>query len=159
MQSVVTPAIIAFERVRTLADAAGAIFGLLAIRLVLAREYGDAGIKKLRGTNWFEHVQSDFPFPFNILSIELSWFLATWTELLGAVALAVGFATRFAGISLFILTVVAWMSVHAGNGYNVCDNGFKLPLIFLAMLIPVILNGAGKLSLDYLVQQRYSKVD
>lgn len=151
MQSVMTPVVAALDWLRSIANQAGELFGLLGIRLLLALEYGDAGIKKWQSSNWFGNVQADFPFPFNIVPVEFSWHIATWTELLGAVALAVGLATRFFGVSLLILTIVAWVSVHSGNGYNVCDHGFKLPLIFLAMLLPLILSGPGKLSLDYLL--------
>ena len=60
----------------------------------------------------------------------------------------IGLATRFFSLSLIILTLVAWASVHAGNGYNVCDNGYKLPVLYLVMLVPLLLSGPGKLSLD-----------
>ena len=137
------------ERLRQLANRGGDTFGLLGIRLLLAWEYGEAGLNKLRGDNWFSHVHSDFPFPFNSLPVELNWWMATSSELLGAAALVLGFATRFFGGALFVLTIVAWASVHAGNGYNVCYNGFKLPLIYMVMLLPLILSGPGKLSLDH----------
>jgi putative oxidoreductase len=65
-----------------------------------------------------------------------------------------GLATRFASVSLIILTLVAWASVHAGLGYNVCDNGYKLPLIYVLMLLPLVLGGAGKLSLDALLARK-----
>jgi putative oxidoreductase len=76
--------------------------------------------------------------------------MATWTELAGSVAILVGFATRFSAASLIILDLVAWYSVHAGNGYNVCSNGFKLPLMYLLMLLPLLLIGPGKASIDNL---------
>ena len=151
MYSVLRPVTAGLEWLRSLANQSGNMIGMLGIRLVLAFEYADAGLKKLQGNNWFANVQHDFPFPFNVMPIDISWHLATWTELVGATALIIGFATRFFGISLFILTVVAWVSVHAGNGYNVCNQGFKLPLIFLTMLLPLILSGPGHLSLDYLL--------
>jgi len=88
-------------------------------------------------------------FPFNWVSLDISWLLATWFELLGAIALMVGLGTRFFSASLIILTLVAWASVHAGNGYKVCDNGYKLPLMYLVMFLPLLLSGPGKLSLDY----------
>lgn len=159
MRSVIRPAVAMLDWLRSLADQAGTLFGLLGIRLVLAFEYADAGLKKWEGNNWFGNVQHDFPFPFNVIPVDISWHLATWTELLGATALVIGFATRFFGISLFILTIVAWVSVHAGNGYNVCNQGFKLPLIFLTMLLPLILSGPGQLSLDYLLIERSNKAD
>ena len=152
-----TPALATFHRFRAEANRAGEWVGLLGIRLILAFEFGNSGVSKWNGDNWFAEVQGDFPFPFNVLPVELSWFLATWSELLGAVALAVGLATRFFSITLFILTIVAWAGVHAGNGYNVCDNGFLLPLMFMIMLVPLILSGPGKLSLDHLLLKRSSK--
>ena len=159
MYSVLRAAVAMVEWLRSLANQAGELFGLLGIRLVLAFEYADAGLKKWESNNWFGHVQHDFPFPFNVIPVDVSWHLATWTELLGATALVIGLATRFFGISLFILTIVAWVSVHAGNGYNVCNQGFKLPLIFLTMLLPLILSGPGQLSLDYLLIERSNKAD
>lgn len=126
----------------------------LVLRLLLAYEFGEAGLEKLRGENWFPGVQGDFPFPFNVLPADLSWFLATWSELLGAAALIVGFGTRFFSATLMLLTIIAWAAVHAGSGYNVCDNGYKLPLIYLVLFVPLLLNGAGRLSLDHWLADR-----
>ncbi len=121
------------------------------LRLLLAYEFWVAGLEKLRGENWFHAIHAEFPFPLNAVPPEISWQLATWTELLGPVALVLGLATRFASASLIILTLVAWASVHAGLGYNVCDNGYKMPLIYLLMFVPLLLGGAGKLSIDALL--------
>lgn len=132
----------------------GAWLAPLALRLLLAWEFGEAGLEKFRGENWFAGVQEQFPFPFNVIPADLSWFLATWSELLGAAALILGLGTRFFSAALVVLTVVAWMAVHAGHGYNVCDNGFKLPLIYLILFVPLLLNGAGTLSLDHALARR-----
>lgn len=136
-------------------DQAGSYLGLLALRLLLAWEFWESGVEKFNGDNWFADIQGDFPFPFNLVPVDISWFLSTWFELIGAVALVIGLGTRFFSLSLIILTVVAWASVHAGNGYNVCDNGFKLPLMYLVMLVPLLLSGAGKLSLDHWLARRF----
>lgn len=134
-------------------DQAGSWIGLLGIRLLLAWEFGVAGLEKLRGENWFADIQGNFPFPFSVVPVDISWLLATWTELVGAAALVIGLGTRFGALSLLVLDVFAWASVHAGNGYNVCDNGWKLPLMYLLMLVPLVLSGPGKLSLDHAVRQ------
>ncbi|HMM70660.1 MAG TPA: DoxX family protein [Rhodocyclaceae bacterium] len=139
-------------------DAVGAWLAPLSLRLLLAYEFFEAGLEKLRGDNWFAHIQSDFPLPFNLIPAEINWQIATWAELLGPIALLLGLFTRFASISLIVLTVVAWVSVHAGNGYNVCDNGFKLPLIYLVMLVPLVLSGPGRLSIDHWLAQRIQPV-
>lgn len=138
-------------------DLSGSWVGLLGIRLLLAWEFGVAGLEKLQGENWFGEIQGDFPFPFNLVPVDVSWFLATWTELLGAAALVIGLGTRFWAAGLLVLDVVAWASVHAGNGYNVCDNGWKLPLMYAVMLLPLLLSGPGRASLDHWFRQTLRK--
>ena len=132
----------------------GAWLSLLGLRLLLAWEFYEAGIGKLQGDNWFANIADGFPFPFNVTPVAVSWFLATWVEILGALGLALGLGTRFWAAGLIILDAVAWASVHADNGYNVCDNGFKLPLIFMVMLVPLLLSGAGKFSIDHIISGR-----
>lgn len=142
------------RRILGLLDGIGAWLPNFAIRLLLAYEFWEAGIMKLRGENWFEGIKEQFPFPFNIVPTDVSWQLATWTELAGPVLLVLGLGTRFASASLAILTLVAWTSVHAGNGYNVCDNGYQLPLIYMVLFLPLLFQGAGKLSADYWIRRR-----
>lgn len=145
-------------------DGVGDWLAPLGLRLLLAWEFWEAGIEKFRGENWFGSIQSDFPFPFNIVPPDISWTIATWFELGGAIALLLGLGTRFFAFNLFVLTMVATASVHwpmnwqtlqdLAMGYAISDKGFgnfKLPLIFAVMLLPLIFRGAGKLSLDALV--------
>ena len=148
-------------------DAVGLWVGLLSLRLVLGWEYFESGLEKFRGDNWFAEIQERFPFPFSIVPPDISWQMATWFELAGGIALVLGLATRFFSVSLFVLTVVAIVSVHWPaewhtlgellKGYVLTDQGFgnyKLAAIFLAMLLPLILLGPGKLSLDHAVRRR-----
>ena len=86
---------------------------------------------------------------------DLNWALATGAELLFPVLLVLGFLTRFSAIGLAILTAVAWSAVHAGAGYNVCQNGYKMALIYLVMLLPLITQGAGKWSIDAFLRSKY----
>lgn len=143
-----------YAALAALLNQTGSYLGLLGLRLLLAWEFWESGVMKYSGDNWFADIQGDFPFPLNLVPVDVSWFLATWSELLGAVALVIGLGTRFFSLSLVILTFVAWISVHAGHGYNVCDNGYKLALMYLVMFVPLLLNGAGKLSLDYWLAHR-----
>jgi len=150
-----------------LLNRAGGWLTPLGLRLLLAREYGEAGFEKLHGSNWFAEIT--FPFPFNLLPAGFSWVLATSFELVGAFALLFGLATRFFSASLIILTIVAFAAVHwpadwntlfeLWQGYRILDTegdgrgNYKLPLLFIAMLLPLLLNGAGKLSLDYAIHR------
>ena len=156
------------NRITDVLDPAGAWFGLLPIRLLMAWEFGRAGLMKLDGRNWFGNVQDNFPFPFNIIPTEISWFLATWAEILGAAALFLGLFTRFWAFSLIVLTVVAILGVHwpsewnslaeLWQGYAIKDEGFgnyRIPLLFIAMLIPLVFAGPGKLSLDHVLAKKF----
>ena len=138
------------------------------IRMLLAWEFLESGLEKYHGQNWFADIM--FPFPFNLLPVDISWQLATYVEILGACALLLGLATRFFALSLMILTVVAILSVHAPEhatmlldwlqGYRIVDEtgdgygNYKLPLIYLVMFLPLLLGGAGKLSLDHYLGSR-----
>lgn len=150
-------------------DGAGDWFALLPIRLLMAYEFGRAGIMKLNGNNWFANVQDNFPFPFNVVPVEISWFMATWMEILGAAGLVLGLFTRFWALGLIVVTIVAISGVHwpddwnslaeLWKGYSVSDKGFgnyRIPLLFLAMLIPLVFNGAGKISLDNVLARKFS---
>jgi putative oxidoreductase len=157
------------HRTLALLDGAGAWLAPLGLRLILAWEYFEAGLEKVRGENWFADIQDQFPFPFSVVPADISWQLATWFELAGGIALLVGLGTRFFSASLFVLTVVAIGAVHwpaewhtlaeLAQGYALTDKGqgnYKLPLIFLVMLLPLILTGPGRLSLDAWLARRLS---
>jgi len=143
--------------------AIGEIVPRLILRLIMGWEFFESGREKLNGENWFMSIQSDFPVPFNIIPANISWTIATWFELIGAFALWFGLGTRFFAFSLLVLTFVATAAVHWPmvsmwgdllKGYAISDMGhgnFKLPLLFVVMLLPLIFNGPGKLSIDHLI--------
>ena len=149
--------------------AAGDYVWPLGLRLILFWEFWEAGMTKYRGENWFEQIpwadwQKGFPFPFSSLSTELNWLAATWGELVFAALILFGLFTRFAAVSLLVITGVATAAVHwpaqwgslseLWSGYVITADGagnFKLPLLFLLMLLPLIFHGGGKLSLDHLL--------
>ena len=135
-----------------LLNGVGAWLAPLGLRLLLAKEFWDSGLEKWNGMNWFGEIMAMMPFPFNVVPVDISWTISTWSEVAGAIALVLGLGTRFFSFQLIIITLVAWASVHAGLGYNVCDNGWKLPLIYLVMFLPLLLTGPGKLSLDHLIK-------
>ena len=148
-------------------DQLGLWIGLLSLRLLLTWEFGEAGVEKLHGSNWFADIQDQFPWPFRLIPADINWALATGFEVVGAVALLIGLSTRFFSASLIALTVVAMLSVHWPEswsslgellkGYALTDNGygnFKLPVIYIAMLLPLVFMGPGRLSMDALLRRR-----
>ena len=126
---------------------------LLILRFFLAWEFLEAGLEKWNGQNWFTEIQDRFPFPFNLIPADINWHVAMGAELILPFLLIFGVLTRFSALGLTILISVAWYSIHADSGYNVCDNGYKLPLIYVVTLLILITQGAGKLSLDTLIKK------
>jgi putative oxidoreductase len=150
-------------------DPAGDWVALLPIRLLMAYEFGTAGMMKFNGENWFAKIQDNFLFPFNHVPVEISWFLATWTEILGALGLFLGLFTRFWAFSLIVVSIVAISGVHwpedwnslaeLWKGYAITNKGFgnyRVPLLFIAMLFPLVFRGAGKPSLDQILANKFS---
>ena len=141
----------------------------LLLRLIMAWEFWESGLTKLNGENWFGDVpwaewQKGFAFPFDQIPVSMNWFLATWGELVFAAMLLLGLFTRFAAISLIVITAVATAAVHwpaewsslaeLWSGYVITpkDAGnYKLPLLFVVMLMPLVFHGGGRVSLDHLL--------
>jgi putative oxidoreductase len=144
----------------------GQLLPPLVLRLIMGWEFWQSGVEKYSGENWFTDIQSKFPFPFSVVPANISWGMATWFELGGAILLVLGLFTRFTAYSLLVLTFVATAAVHwpdmvsmwsdLAKGYAITDSGhgnFKLPLLFVVMLLPIIFQGPGKISLDYLLSR------
>ena len=158
-----------YSQATSLLDKANTWIPQLFLRSFLAWEFLESGLEKYHGMNWFSELQ--FPFPLNLVPIDVSWRLATYFEIFGAIALFIGFATRFFTMSLMILTIVAILTVHFPEhvdslsdllkGYRLLDEegdgfgNYKLPLIYLIMFITLLLGGAGKLSLDAWIKNTY----
>jgi putative oxidoreductase len=148
-------------------DRIGSWLPQLALRAITGWEFFESGLEKLRGQNWFADIADKFPFPFGLLPVDASWFIATWAELAGGICLWIGLATRYWALVLLVLSYVAIASVHwpadwssfaeLWKGYAITDRGygnFKLPLILIVMLLPLLFTGAGRLSLDHLIRRR-----
>ncbi len=92
--------------------------GPLALRLYLVPVFWVAGTNKLGGMDnviaWFGNADWGLGLPFPAL---MAW-LAVSTEILGAIALLVGLATRWFCIPLMIQMIVAATMVHWHNGWQ-----------------------------------------
>ena len=157
-----------YDTITSRLRASGDFVWPLALRLILAWEFYEAGMNKLQGTNWFVDIpwagwQKGFPFPFDQIPIDLNWSLATLSELGFAAMLVLGLFTRFAAISLIVITAVATAAVHwpaewgslaeLWSGYVITPDdagNYKIPLLFVVMLLPLVFHGGGRLSLDHL---------
>jgi len=89
----------------------------LALRIYLFFPFWMAGTNKWGAfedtASWFGNPDWGLGLPFPMVLA----FLATWTEILGAIFLLVGFATRYVAIPLMITMLVAIFAVHWENGW------------------------------------------
>ena len=158
-----------WQQLTTRLNAAGTFVPQLFLRLIIFWEFWEAGKMKYDGGaegNWFASIHDSFPFPFNHIDATISWNMSMWGEIIGAVLILLGLFTRFAAISLIVITMVATAAVHwpenysslseLWKGYAISNDGFgnfKLPLLYIIMLLPLLFQGAGKFSLDYILSK------
>jgi len=95
----------------------------LALRLYLVPIFWMAGTKKLADidsiTQWFGNPEWGLGLPFP----EVMAWLATLTEVGGAILLLVGFAVRWISVPLMVTMVVAAVTVHMPNGWLAIAEG------------------------------------
>ncbi len=93
---------------------------LLAVRLYLAPVFWMAGMNKLKNIDdviiWFRDGLN-MPMP------EVMAYLATCTEIIGAICLLFGIAVRLISIPLLVVMAVAALSVHWVNGWYAIAQG------------------------------------
>lgn len=168
-----------YDRLTDRLRAAGDWVAPLGLRLLLAYEFYSAGTMKagVDGTpGWF--ANRGFPAPFDWFPASMNWNMVTWTEILAGLALMFGLFTRFFAFSLVMVTTIAIVSTHwpeswsslgqLWEGYSVsrveADDGsfrgnFRIPMLFLAMLLPLVFMGGGKLSIDHLILKLTQRSD
>ena len=92
--------------------------GPLALRLYLVPVFWVAGTNKLSGfdnvVEWFGNSEWGLGLPLPGLMA----FLATWTEVIGAVLLLLGLAVRWISVPLMVTMLVAIFAVHWDNGWQ-----------------------------------------
>jgi putative oxidoreductase len=69
-------------------------------------------------------------------------------EFFGGLGLVVGLLARPAAVVLAATLVVAILSVHISNGLFMANNGYEFALALLGGVIAVLIEGAGRLSVD-----------
>jgi putative oxidoreductase len=72
-------------------------------------------------------------------------------EFFGGLALFLGLLVRPAAVVLIVMLVVAILSVHIHNGLFMANNGYEFGLALLGAAIAVLVEGAGRVSLDRVI--------
>lgn len=76
--------------------------------------------------------------------------LTVFSEVLCSILLIIGLGTRLAAIPLLITMLVAAFIVHGADGFGKQE----LALIYATIYLVIALVGAGKISLDYLLNKK-----
>lgn len=122
----------------------------LFFRLILAYGFYTPAMMKWGNINgiaeWFGSMGIPLP--------TLNAYLAASTEMAAVILLPLGLATRFISIPLMVTMLVAIVTVHLGNGFEAGNNGFEIPFYYLLMLFALLVNGGGKISLDFLISKK-----
>jgi putative oxidoreductase len=119
----------------------------LPVRVAVAIVFWRSGLTKI--ANWDTTVQlfaDEYRVP--VLPPELAAYLATIAELACPVLLVLGLAARFGAAALFGMTLVIQLFVY--------PESWPDHVLWFALLLYVITRGAGALSLDRLIAQRFS---
>lgn len=123
----------------------------LLIRLWIANIFWKAGMVKIASWDSTLYLfQYEYQVPF--LSPEIAAILGTGVELSMPVLLALGLATRFSALVLFVFNIIAVVSYPTLNEVGIKDHQYW----GLLLLVPLF-HGAGRLSLDYLVARFFSR--
>ena len=121
--------------------------GLLIFRLAIAALMLTHGFPKF--LDFFGSDEIKFGDPIG-LGEQLSFSLAVFAEFICSLFIMAGFLTRFAAIPIIITMAVAALIVHVPDGFG----RQELPLLYMFGFILLVFTGAGKYSLDFLLQNK-----
>ncbi|HBX54650.1 DoxX family protein [Pseudomonas sp. UBA2684] len=125
-------------------------YGLTILRIIAGVTFAAHGSQKLFG--WFgghglvgvgQWMESIGLAPGYLMAL-----MAGSAEFFGGVALIIGLLVRPAAAVLAVTMLVAIVTVHLSHGFFMSNNGYEFALVLMAMSLAVLVEGAGKLSLD-----------
>lgn len=125
-------------------------YGITLLRIVVGLIFAAHGSQKLFGwfdgpglegiAQWLESLGMTPGYLFALLSGSAEFF--------AGLALVLGLLVRPAAVVLAFTMLVAIFSVHIGNGLFMSNNGYEYALTLLVVSLAILLEGAGKLSID-----------
>jgi putative oxidoreductase len=74
-----------------------------------------------------------------------------WGELIGGIALALGFLTRLAALGIIAIMAGAIYMVHLPHGFDIRDHGCEYCVVLIVMSLCLVLGGPGPLAADWVL--------
>ncbi len=99
-------------------------------------------VSKQGGTAWNEEL----PVPTQVA--------VAWGQLIGGIALAVGFLTRLAALGIAIIMGGAIATVHWPHGFSIQDHGYEYNFVLIVICVAVMLLGPGNFAVDRVFRLR-----
>ena len=131
-------------------------YGLTVLRIFVGIIFAAHGSQKLFG--WFgggglagtaQWMESIGLAPGTLMAL-----LSGGTEFFGGLALIIGLLARPAALGLSFTLLVAIFTVHISHGLFMANNGYEFALALLGGTVAVLIEGAGKASLDGAIARR-----
>ena len=131
-------------------------YGLTVLRVLVGIIFAAHGSQKL--FDWFgggglagtaQWMESIGLAPGTLMAL-----LSGGTEFFGGLALIIGLLARPAALGLTFTLLVAIFTVHISNGLFMANNGYEFALALLGGTLAVLIEGAGKLSLDQAIANK-----
>lgn len=129
--------------------------GITLLRVVTGLTFAAHGSQKLFGLfggyglegtgQWMESIGLA---PGYLLAL-----MAGSAEFFGGLALVIGLLVRPAAASLIVAMVVAIFSVHWASGFFITNGGYEYALILAMISGTLLIEGAGRFSLDHKFSQ------
>lgn len=125
-------------------------YGLTVLRIFVGIIFAAHGAQKLFGAFGGHGLAGTAQFmeSLGLAPGYLMAMLAGGTEFFGGLALIVGLLARPAALGLTFVSLVAIFTVHISNGLFMANNGYEFALALLGGSMAVLIEGAGKLSVD-----------
>ena len=123
----------------------------LLIRLWIANIFWKAGTVKV--ASWDATLYLfEYEYVVPLIPFELAAYMGTAVELSMPVLLALGLATRFSALVLFVFNIIAVVSYPTLNEIGIKDHQYW----GLLLLLPLF-HGAGKISLDHFINKYFTR--
>ncbi len=136
----------------------------LIVRLLLGIVMFPHGAQKMLGWYGGHGFSGTMNFFTGMMHIPAAFaFLAILAEFAGSLGLITGLCSRVAAFGIATNMVVAILTTHAANGFfmnwsgHQKGEGFEYHLLAIGLALVVLIQGAGKASLDALIARRLGR--
>lgn len=132
----------------------------LIVRLTFGLILWPHGAQKLFG--WFGGYGFEGTMNFFTGTVHMPWVLGFFVviiEFFGALAIIAGLASRIWGALMIMLFIGIIFTSHLDNGFfmnwfgNQKGEGYEFDLLMIGLSIAILVNGAGKFSIDGLISK------